>query len=143
MLVEHKRKDQQMDVKNFLEDSLLPTLTALLSVTKTMAETQVKEHREIKALIGKENQRNHVTEQAVQNLLQSVNALQKPITQLVTAVNESNQLQLKQNQQLSELFDTVAENTARLNTLNIALYEQDEDPGIKAIYDALKKEKRA
>lgn len=132
-----------MDIKNFLEESLLPALTALLDVTKTMAETQMKEHRELKTLLVKDKTRNEVTESAVKRLVQSVDALQKPITQLVAAVNESNRLQLKQNQQLSDLFDTVAENTARLNTLNIALYEQDEDPGIKAIYDALEKGKRA
>lgn len=108
-----------------------------------MADSQIKEHRELKILLMKEKSHSQVTESAVQRLVQSVDALQKPITQLVAAVNESNRLQLKQNQQLSELSDTVMENTARLNTLNIALYEQDEDPGIKAIYNALEKEKRA
>lgn len=108
-----------------------------------MADSQIKEHRELKTLLMKEKSHSQVTESAVQRLVQSVDALQKPITQLVAAVNESNRLQLKQNQQLSELSDTVMENTARLNTLNIALYEQDEDPGIKAIYNALEKEKRA
>lgn len=129
-----------MEMQTFLEKSLLPAVTSLLSVTQTMAAYQSKEHAKI--LQAVEHSENEVTDMAktIETLGRGMEALNKPITQLVAAMNESNRLQAEQTKKLSEVMESLAENTARLNALNVSLYEKTEDPGIKALYDALKKE---
>lgn len=132
-----------METEQFLETSLLPAITSLLNVTKTMATCQSKDHANMIKVVEENKQQTVDVEEAVKTLSQSVAALNKPISQLVEAMNESNRLQAEQNKRLGEMAESLTENTARLNALNVALCKETEDPGIKAIYESLAKEGRA
>ena len=115
----------------FLEASLLPAVTDLLKAVSGMAKNQSK---------------------TVGVLNESVESLIKPLSDLVVAVNESNQLQEKQNRLIADMKELLAqntktaesmgmsleENTARIGVMNLALAKQTEDPGICGLYEQLK-----
>lgn len=127
-------------IRSFLEHSLLPTMLKLLQVTKGMAEKQSQEHAILIKTVAEDTGRTEDLEEAVKTLSESMSALSQPITDLVNAVNESNRLQIQQNRLLKGMRDTLADNTARLGVMNLALASETEDPGIKALYKALEKE---
>lgn len=128
------------EIRAFLEHSLLPTVAGLLRVTKQMAEAQSKEHAEIQAAVKTDAEETKSLERAIETLSDSVLALSEPIGQLVNAVNESNVLQVQQNKMLKIMKDTLSENTARLDVINLRAAADTEDPGLRAVYEALKKE---
>lgn len=127
-------------IDEFLKKSLLPAILQLLNVVKAMSDSQSKEHDIMTEAIGEGQKQTADMQKAIRTLDESVSALTRPITQLVESVNESNRLQAEQNRLLNEMKESLAENTARIGTMNLALAKQEEDPGIAALYDALRRE---
>lgn len=128
---------------NFMKTSLIPAVTNLLRVTEQMAEKESEEHGEMFKAIGTETADIKEMKTAIGTLNESINLLTIPIKDLVTAVNESNRLQMEQNKLLGQMEDSLAENTARMGAMNVALAMQTEDPGIASLYKELEKEGRA
>lgn len=128
---------------NFMKTSLVPVITNLLRVTEQMAEKESEEHGVMFKAIETETTDIKEMKAAIEKLNESISLLTIPIKDLVTAVNESNQLQSEQNKLLTQMEDSLAENTARMGTMNLALAAQAEDPGIASLYKELEKEGRA
>lgn len=127
-------------IEEFLKKSLLPAILQLLNVVQAMSNSQSKEHVGMTEAITKGQEQTADMRRAIRTLDESVSALSRPITQLVKSVNESNRLQEKQNELLKEIRESLAENTARIGAMNLSLAKQTEDPGITALYDALRRE---
>ena len=128
------------NIQVFLEKSLLPAVVGLLDVSKNMAAAQSKEHGAITMTLAEEKAKTSDMEKALITLNESVAALGRPITQLVEAVNESNRLQMEQNARLQELSDAMADNTARLDVMNLSVSHHTGDPGTQKLLDALRAE---
>ena len=136
----------------FLEASLLPAVTDLLKAVSGMAKNQSDEYEGMRQAITEERRRMDSVEKTVGVLNESVESLIKPLSDLVVAVNESNQLQEKQNRLIADMKELLAqntktaesmgmsleENTARIGVMNLALAKQTEDPGICGLYEQLK-----
>lgn len=129
--------------KEFLEKSLLPALLSLLNVTKAMSDNQSKEHNSMVDSIKDGSAKTEDMQKAIQTFGKSVESLNKPITQLIESVNESNRLQAEQNKMIEDMRESLAQNTARVEAMNLALAGSINDPGITAIYKALEKEGEA
>lgn len=122
-----------------LEQVLFPVLKGLMDVTKGMAKCQSEEHETLITETKANSQKAQEMEAAIRTLSNSIDALSTPIGELIRAVNEANRLQQKQNAILMSYQESLAENTARVDVLNIALAAKTEDPGVKQLYEKLRR----
>lgn len=123
--------------KDFLEASLLPAVLELTKTVSSMTVAQEKDHQKVELALQNDRKETQTMEQSIGVLVKTISKLSKPVADLVLAVNQSNQLQQKQNQLLQELQDNITEQNARMSVLNQGLATQTEDPGIQAMYDQL------
>lgn len=123
--------------KDFLEASLLPAVLELTKTVSSMTVAQERAHQKVELALQNDRKETHTMEQSIGVLVKTISKLSKPVADLVLAVNQSNQLQQKQNQLLQELQDNITEQNARMSVLNQGLATQTEDPGIQAMYDQL------
>lgn len=123
--------------KDFLEASLLPAVLELTKTVSSMTVAQERDHQKVELALQNDRKETQTMEQSIGVLVKTISKLSKPIADLVLAVNQSNQLQQKQNQLLQELQDNITEQNARMSVLNQGLATQTEDPGIQAMYDQL------
>lgn len=123
--------------KDFLEASLLPAVLELTKTVSSMTVAQEREHQKVELALQNDRKETQTMEQSIGVLVKTISKLSKPVADLVLAVNQSNQLQQKQNQLLQELQDNITEQNARMSVLNQGLATQTEDPGIQAMYDQL------
>lgn len=123
--------------KDFLEASLLPAVLELTKTVSSMTVAQERDHQKVELALQNDRKETQTMEQSISVLVKTISKLSKPIADLVLAVNQSNQLQQKQNQLLQELQDNITEQNARMSVLNQGLATQTEDPGIQAMYDQL------
>lgn len=124
-------------IKDFLEASLLPAVLELTKTVSSMTVAQEKDHQKVELALQNDRKETQTMEQSIGVLVKTISKLSKPVADLVLAVNQSNQLQQKQNQLLQELQDNITEQNARMSVLNQGLATQTEDPGIQAMYDQL------
>ena len=124
-------------IKDFLEASLLPAVLELTKTVSSMTVAQERDHQKVELALQNDRKETQTMEQSIGVLVKTISKLSKPIADLVLAVNQSNQLQQKQNQLLQELQDNITEQNARMSVLNQGLATQTEDPGIQAMYDQL------
>ena len=123
--------------KDFLEASLLPAVLELTKTVSSMTVAQERDHQKVELALQNDRKETQTMEQSIGVLVKTISKLSKPVADLVLAVNQSNQLQQKQNQLLQELQDNITEQNARMSVLNQGLAAQTEDPGIQAMYDQL------
>lgn len=123
--------------KDFLEASLLPAVLELTKTVSSMTVAQERAHQKVELALQNDRKETQTMEQSIGVLVKTISKLSKPVADLVLAVNQSNQLQQKQNQLLQELQDNITEQNARISVLNQGLATQTEDPGIQAMYDQL------
>ena len=123
--------------KDFLEASLLPAVLELTKTVSSMTVAQERDHQKVELALQNDRKETQTMEQSIGVLVKTISKLSKPVADLVLAVNQSNQLQQKQNQLLQELQDNITEQNARISVLNQGLATQTEDPGIQAMYDQL------
>lgn len=123
--------------KDFLEASLLPAVLELTKTVSSMTVAQERDHQKVELALQNDRKETQTMEQSIGVLVKTISKLSKPVADLVLAVNQSNQLQQKQNQLLQELQDNITEQNARMSVLNQGLATQTEDPGIQAMYDQL------
>ena len=123
--------------KDFLEASLLPAVLELTKTVSSMTVAQERAHQKVELALQNDRKETQTMEQSIGVLVKTISKLSKPVADLVLAVNQSNQLQQKQNQLLQELQDNITEQNARMSVLNQGLATQTEDPGIQAMYDQL------
>mgnify|MGYP000988225229 FL=1 len=123
--------------KDFLEASLLPAILELTKTVSSMTVAQERDHQKVELALQNDRKETQTMEQSIGVLVKTISKLSKPVADLVLAVNQSNQLQQKQNQLLQELQDNITEQNARMSVLNQGLATQTEDPGIQAMYDQL------
>lgn len=123
--------------KDFLEASLLPAVLELTKIVSSMTVAQERDHQKVELALQNDRKETQTMEQSIGVLVKTISKLSKPVADLVLAVNQSNQLQQKQNQLLQELQDNITEQNARMSVLNQGLATQTEDPGIQAMYDQL------
>lgn len=124
-------------IKDFLEASLLPAVLELTKTVSSMTVAQERDHQKVELALQNDRKETQTMEQSIGVLVKTISKLSKPVADLVLAVNQSNQLQQKQNQLLQELQDNITEQNARMSVLNQGLATQTEDPGIQAMYDQL------
>ena len=124
-------------IKQLLETALLPAVLELTQTIESMADAQGLDHQKVERALQNDRKETQTMEQSMSLLVETVSKLSEPVKQLVRATNQSNRLQTEQNQLLQTLQDTIAEQTARLSVMHLAVATQSEDPGIKAIYDKL------
>lgn len=122
---------------DFLEASLLPAVLELTKTVSSMTVAQERDHQKVELALQNDRKETQTMEQSIGVLVKTISKLSKPVADLVLAVNQSNQLQQKQNQLLQELQDNITEQNARMSVLNQGLATQTEDPGIQAMYDQL------
>lgn len=123
--------------KDFLEASLLQAVLELTKTVSSMTVAQERDHQKVELALQNDRKETQTMEQSIGVLVKTISKLSKPVADLVLAVNQSNQLQQKQNQLLQELQDNITEQNARMSVLNQGLATQTEDPGIQAMYDQL------
>lgn len=123
--------------KDFLEASLLPAVLELTKTVSSMTVAQERDHQKVELALQNDRKETQTMEQSIGVLVKTISKLSKPVADLVLTVNQSNQLQQKQNQLLQELQDNITEQNARMSVLNQGLATQTEDPGIQAMYDQL------
>lgn len=128
---------EEQKTKDFLEASLLPAVLELTKTVSSMTVAQERDHQKVELALQNDRKETQTMEQSIGVLVKTISKLSKPVADLVLAVNQSNQLQQKQNQLLQELQDNITEQNARMSVLNQGLATQTEDPGIQAMYDQL------
>lgn len=128
---------EEEKTKAFLEAALLPAVLELTKIVSSMTVAQERDHQKVELALQNDRKETQTMEQSIGVLVKTISKLSKPIADLVLAVNQSNQLQQKQNQLLQELQDNITEQNARMSVLNQGLATQTEDPGIQAMYDQL------
>lgn len=126
------------EVKDFLEQSVIPVVEELIKVTKEMADSYSNDHRAIIEAQEKQQRKEGQLEEITGVLVKSVDTLSGHIRDLVNGVNQSNELAARQTQLLEQIQEGLAENTSRLGQLSMVQAEQTKDPGTKALYDKLK-----
>lgn len=107
------------------------------SLTKITYQTQEQQEAGLKQLHRRLEKDTSETQQTMKSLLESIEVLGNTVGSLVDAANKSNELAAKQNQLLQEIRDTLAENTSRIGTLNMAVAKQTGDPGLGPLYEEL------
>lgn len=128
---------EEQKTKAFLEAALLPAVLKLTKTVSSMTVAQERDHQKVELALQNDRKETQTMEQSIGVLVKTISKLSKPVADLVLAVNQSNQLQQKQNQLLQELQDNITEQNARMSVLNQGLATQTEDPGIQAMYDQL------
>lgn len=124
--------------KDFVASAFLPAILELTKTVSSMTAAQEVDHQKVELALQTNRQETEDMKQSMGVLVKTISKLSEPIAQLVSAVNQSNELQKEHNQLLLNLQDSVTEQNARISVLNKALTEQMEDPGIQAMYEQLK-----
>lgn len=118
-------------LQEFLEQSLVPAIQELMKINVELAQ-HATEQQSLAGAVKTDMEKTAILESAVRTLSESVNALGKPMGELIESVNHSNRLQEEQNRLFEAFKHTLMENNARMEILNMALAVQMKDPALMA-----------
>lgn len=108
---------------------MVPSVQELMKINMELAG-HVSGTVELAGAVKADLQHSEILENAVRTLSESVEALGKPVAELIESVNRSNRLMEEQNRLFAAFKDTVMLNNSRMNVLNMALAAQTDDPGL-------------
>lgn len=111
------------ELREFLETSLLPVTLELLKTMTRIAKSQAREHESMQGMLSESQTRVQDMQQAILTLGDGLEVVGSSMTELAKAVNESNALQRRQNEELGKMREVLMTQSSRVNALNVAVNE--------------------